>query len=66
MIDRLFKLPELKTVIANELEEAHLSLLRAQTAAEYARAIIQYNQERIARLSARIKEMEDAAAKTTL
>jgi len=43
-------------VIANELREAHLRKLEAETAAEYANAAIQYNEQRIARLMARLTE----------
>ncbi len=43
-------------VIANELREAHLRKLEAETAAEYANAAIQYNEQRIARLTARLTE----------
>ena len=37
-------------VIATELREAHLRKLEAETAAEYASAAIQYNDNRIKRL----------------
>lgn len=43
-------------VIASELREAHLRKLEAETAAEYANAAIQYNERRIARLTARLTE----------
>jgi len=43
-------------VIANELREAHLRKLEAETAAEYADAAIKYNEKRIARLTARLTE----------
>ena len=41
-------------VIAKELQEAHLRKLEAETAAEYAHAAMQYNEERIARLEKRL------------
>ena len=41
-------------VIAKELQEAHLRKLEAETAAEYAHANIQYNEERIKRLEAQL------------
>ena len=41
-------------VIAKELQEAHLRKLEAETAAEYSRAAIQYNDARIARLQKRL------------
>jgi hypothetical protein len=43
-------------VIAKELQEAHLRKLEAETAAEYARAAIQYNDARISRLQKRLLE----------
>ena len=43
-------------VIAKELQEAHLRKLEAETAAEYAIAAIQYNEQRIERLMARLAE----------
>lgn len=43
-------------IIAHELHEAHLRKLEAETAAEYARANIQYNELRIARLQKRLME----------
>ena len=46
-------------VIYAELQEAHLRKLEAETAAEYANAAMQYNEERIKRLEARLKEHMD-------
>jgi len=43
-------------VIYTELQEAHLRKLEAETAAEYAHAAMQYNEERIKRLEARLLE----------
>jgi hypothetical protein len=43
-------------VIYTELQEAHLRKLEAETAAEYANAAMQYNEERIKRLEARLLE----------
>jgi tRNA(Phe) wybutosine-synthesizing methylase Tyw3 len=43
-------------VIYAELQEAHLRKLEAETAAEYANAAMQYNEERIKRLEARLFE----------
>ena len=43
-------------VIAKELQEAHLRKLEAETAAEYAKAAIQYNDSRIIRLQKRLLE----------
>jgi hypothetical protein len=41
-------------VIQLELQEAHLRKLEAETAAEYAHAAMQYNEERIVRLEKRL------------
>ena len=46
-------------VIYTELQEAHLRKLEAETAAEYAHAAMQYNDERIKRLEARLLEHKD-------
>ena len=43
-------------IVAKELHEAHLRKLEAETAAEYARAAIQYNEDRISRLQKRLLE----------
>ena len=43
-------------IIASELHEAHLRKLEAETASEYAYAAIQYNEQRIKRLEARLTE----------
>ena len=43
-------------VIYAELQEAHLRKLEAETAAEYANSAMQYNEERIKRLEARLTE----------
>ena len=43
-------------VIYTELQEAHLRKLEAETAAEYAYAAMQYNEERIKRLEKRLTE----------
>ena len=51
-------------VIVTELREAHLRKLEAETAAEYANATMQYNEERIKRLEARLlKHTEDGGYK---
>ena len=46
-------------VIYAALQEAHLRKLEAETAAEYANAAMQYNEERIKRLEARLAEHMD-------
>lgn len=46
-------------VIYAELQEAHLRKLEAETAAEYANAAMQYNEERIKRLEERLEKHRD-------
>lgn len=46
----------IREIIASELHEAHLRKLEAETAQEYARAAIQYNEARITRLQKRLLE----------
>jgi len=55
-IKELMRAKTIHEVIAKELHEAHLRKLEAETAAEYAHAAIQYNEQRIARLTARLTE----------
>ena len=48
-------------VVHAELQDAYLRKLEAETAAEYAHAAMQYNEERIKRLEARlVKHKEEA------
>ena len=46
-------------VIQVELQDAHLRKLEAETAAEYAHAAMQYNEDRIARLKKRLIEHKE-------
>jgi hypothetical protein len=55
-VKELMRAKTIHEVIAKELHEAHLRKLEAETAAEYAYAAIQYNEKRIARLTARLTE----------
>jgi len=48
-------------VIHAELQEAHLRKLEAETAAEYANAAMQYNEERIQRLEKRLAQHKEDA-----
>ena len=52
----LMRAKTIHEIIAKELHEAHLRKLEAETAAEYARAAIQYNEARITRLQKRLLE----------
>jgi hypothetical protein len=51
-----FKKPSPLQVIAEELAEAHLAKLQAETGVEYAQSIVDYNLKRIERLNARLEE----------
>lgn len=48
-------------VIYAELQEAHLRKLEAETAAEYAHAAMQYNDDRIKRLETRLAKHKEEA-----
>ncbi len=50
IFDYYFGHPTLEKLIEDELAEARRSLLRAQTAVEYATATVYYHEARIARL----------------
>ncbi len=45
-------------VLVKELRQAHFHRLEAQTALDYATGIVLYNDNRIARIKLRIKELE--------
>lgn len=55
MLKNLMKKPTAAELAAAELEQAEKSLLEAQAAAEYARAMCQYHQGRISRLRAYVE-----------
>ena len=48
-------------VVHAELQDAYLRKLEAETAAEYAHAAMQYNEERIKRLEARLLKHKEEA-----
>jgi hypothetical protein len=58
-IKDILRAKTLTEVIHTELQEAHLRKLEAETAAEYAHAAMQYNDERIQRLERRLFEHKD-------
>ena len=58
-IKDILRAKTISEVIYAELQQAHLRKLEAETAAEYANAAMQYNEERIKRLEARLKEHFD-------
>jgi hypothetical protein len=53
-IKDILRAKTISEVIYAELQEAHLRKLEAETAAEYANAAMQYNQDRIQRLEKRL------------
>jgi hypothetical protein len=53
-IKDILRAKTISEVIQLELTEAHLRKLEAETAAEYAYAAMQYNEERIVRLEKRL------------
>jgi len=55
-LKELTKPKTINEIIAKELREAHLKKLEAESAVEYARSIVQYNEQRIKRLEHRLLE----------
>ena len=55
-IKDILRAKTISEVIQLELQQAHLRKLEAETAAEYANAAMQYNEERIARLEKRFTQ----------
>ena len=55
-VKELFKPKTINEIIAKELREAHLKKLEAESAVEYARSIVTYNEQRIERLEKRLYE----------
>jgi hypothetical protein len=51
-----FKKPTPLELIAQQLSDAHLELLRAEQGVDYAASIVSYNKTVIARLTKRIEE----------
>ncbi len=54
----IFTKPSARVLAQRELEEAQRQLLQAQSGADYARRIAEYNQDRIRRLQAFLKGAE--------
>ena len=52
----LFRPKTINEIIAEELREAHLKKLQAESTVEYARSVVQYNEQRIKRLEQRLLE----------
>lgn len=60
-LDKLnpFKQPSADVLAVMELEDAQRQLLAAQSALDYATAMVAYNTERVARLTRRVKEIKN-------
>lgn len=56
-IKLLLKRPTSLQIIASELAEAEMSLLRAETGVEYALSMVTYNKARVKRLKAYVSEL---------
>jgi len=54
LLEQPFKKPSPLQLIAQELADAHLELLEAETGVEYAQSIVAYNTARIIRLNSRL------------
>ena len=52
----LMKPKPIREIIEKEMREAVIKKLEAESAVEYARSIVQYNQQRIERLEKRLQE----------
>ncbi len=55
-IKELVKPKPIREIIEKEMREAVIKKLEAESAVEYARSIVQYNQQRIERLEKRLHE----------
>ena len=66
MLKRLFSRPTATKIAEEELRNAEQSLLEAQSAMEYAAAIVSYNQSRVARLRDFIKDSNAKTNETSL
>ena len=51
----------IREIIAKELRESHVKKLEAESAREYAHAMVCYNYDRIVRLQERLTEMKEQA-----
>ena len=58
-IKALIKPRPIKEIIEQELRQAYLRKMEAETDLEYSRSMVQYNQQRIERLERRLYEHSD-------
>jgi len=62
-IKELVKPKPIREIIEKEMREAIIKKLEAESAVEYARSIVQYNQQRIERLEKRLNEHSDGGGR---
>lgn len=55
-IEQMFRKPSVEVLIAQELQEAERSLLRAQSGKEYAEQMVAYHNKRVSRLRSQLAE----------
>jgi hypothetical protein len=60
-IKKLLQTPTLIELVVKELVEAHRSKLEAESAQDYARSVVQYNIDRIERLTNTLDELKEQA-----
>jgi hypothetical protein len=60
-IKKLLQTPTLIELVVKELVDAHRSKLEAQSAQDYARSVVQYNIDRIERLTNTLDELKEQA-----
>lgn len=58
-IKKLLQTPSLIELVVKELAEAHRSKLEAESAQDYARSVVQYNIDRIERLTSTLNESKE-------
>jgi hypothetical protein len=61
LIKKLLQTPSLIELVVKELVEAHRSKLEAESAQDYARSVVQYNIDRIERLTSTLNELKEEA-----
>jgi len=60
-IKKLLQTPTLIELVVKELVEAHRSKLEAESAQDYAKSVVQYNIDRIERLTHTLDELKEQA-----
>jgi len=61
VIKKILQTPTPMELVVKELVEAQRSKLEAESAQDYARSVVQYNMDRIARLTNTLNEMKELA-----